>query len=358
MYVSIAVLRTIVGELERQGLAGCATLEAAGLDREILADAGGAVAVGDYARVIEEAIARCENPALGLLAGWHAPTGAAHVLGFVLVSSATLREAIQMFLRYSSLVVEGAEWSFAETEDEARFGFLHPQVSGDVARFEAEMLLTYVFRRIALHFLGRSAPLQEARFAHVEPCWVETYHRIFGCPVSFGAERNELVFHPAALDVSQLHSDTWVCELLKERAEVILRERRSDARLRTRVKDVLKYQLPRGQAQAEDVARAIGLTPRTLRRRLSNLGCTLRELSDEARKELACEGILSPKRSIKDVAYDLGFAEPSAFHRAFKRWTGLTPHQFRLMHSDDDGDADRAGARAASTRESAFPGDA
>ncbi len=356
MYVSIAVLRAIVGELDRQGLSGEAVLEASGLSPQILADPGGAVAVGDYAKFVEEAIARCGNPALGLLAGWHAPTGAAHVLGFVLVNSTTLRDAIHMFQRYSSLIMEGAEWTFAEADAEARFGFVHPHVSGDVARFEAEMLLTYVLSRIGLHFIGRQARLFEARFAHSEPPWADTYRRIYDCRVTFGAARNELVFDPEFLDITQLHSDAWVCELLKERAELLLRERRSDDRLRTRVKDVLKYQLPRGQSQAEDVARAIGLTPRTLRRRLSNLGCTLRELSDEARKELACEGILSPKRSIKDIAYDLGFAEPSAFHRAFKRWTGLTPQQFRATHRASE--AASPSTPPAAARESAHPSEA
>jgi AraC-like DNA-binding protein len=91
--------------------------------------------------------------------------------------------------------------------------------------------------------------------------------------------------------------------------------------------------MPSGDTQADAVAREVGLTTRTLRRKLSLLGCTLRELSDEARQELACHALSAPDRSIKDVAYALGFAEPSAFHRAFKRWTGLTPHQFRSQQA-------------------------
>jgi AraC-like DNA-binding protein len=329
MYVSIAVVRAVVGELERQGLSGEAVLNECGLDPRLLADAGAEIPVGDYARVVEAVIARAPDRASGLLAGLHAPTGAAHVLGFVLVNSRTLRDAIVMFQRYAALLLEGAEWTFRESEEETSFGFVHPHVAGPVARFEAELVLTYVLARIGLHFLGPNARVERVRFVHAEPAWSDVYARVFRCPVEFGAARNELVFDRAFLDVVQLHSDAWVCELLRDRAELLLRERRSDDRLRGRVKDVLKYRLPLGDAQADVVARELGLTARTLRRKLSHLGCTLRELSDEARRELACHALRSPERSIKDVAYELGFAEPSAFHRAFKRWTGLTPHQFR-----------------------------
>jgi AraC-like DNA-binding protein len=329
MYVSIAVVRAIVGELERQGLSSEAVLSECGLDPRLLADPGTEIPVGDYARIVEAVIARAPDPAFGLLAGLHAPTGAAHVLGFVLVNSRTLRDAILMFQRYASLLLEGSEWSFLESSEEASFGFVHGHVAGPVARFEAELVLTYVLARFRLHFLGPNARLERVRFVHPEPAWSDVYARIFRCPVEFGAARNELVFDRDFLDVVQLHSDAWVCELLRDRAELLLRERRSDDRLRGRVKDVLKYRLSSGDTQADAVAREVGLTTRTLRRKLSLLGCTLRELSDEARRELACQALRSPDRSIKDVAYELGFAEPSAFHRAFKRWTGLTPHQFR-----------------------------
>jgi AraC-like DNA-binding protein len=333
MYVSIAVVRAIMGELERRGLSSAAVLAECGVDPGLLADAGAEIAVADYARIVEATIACAPEADFGLSAGRNAPTGAAHVVGFVLVSSRTLREAITMFQRYASLLFEGSEWTFVESEDEARFGFVHPHVAGPVARFEAELVMSYVLTRISLHFLGPNARLERARFAHPEPSWGEAYARTFQCPVEFGASSNELVFDRACLDVIQLHADAWVCELLRDRAERLLRERRSDDRLRGRVKDVLKLRMPSGDTQADAVAREVGLTTRTLRRKLSLLGCTLRELSDEARQELACHALCSPDRSIKDIAYALGFAEPSAFHRAFKRWTGLTPHQFRSQQA-------------------------
>jgi AraC-like DNA-binding protein len=329
MYVSVAVVRAILGEIERQGIASDWVLEASGLSSDRLADPAAQLPIAEYKRLVEEVIARSAIPASGLKAGWHAPTGAAHLVGFILVNSRTLRDAIRMFMRYSPLVLEDAEWTFLEGEEDASFGFVHPHVSGDVARFEAEMILSFVLTRVGLHFLGPGSRLREARFAFPEPAWSEAYRCTFGCPIVFGAERNELVFDRRYLDVAQLHADASFCQLLCERAEVLLGDRRSDQRLKSRVKDVLKYKLPIGQVQADDVARELRITPRTLRRKLGVLGCTLRELFDEARKELACDAMRRPEQPIKDLAYDLGFAEPSAFHRAFKRWTGITPQQFR-----------------------------
>lgn len=342
MYVSIAVVRAVLAELERQGVPSDGVLRSCGITPEQIADPSGQLPVAEYSAIVETSLATSTRASFGLKAGWHAPAGAAHLLGFVLVNSVTLRDAIGMFNKYGALVIEDASWSLIEEGDEARYCFSHPHVSGAVARCEAEMVMTFALTRVGLHFLGPGTRLREARFMHAAPPWREKYDGLFGCPIVFGAPSNELVFDRAYLDVKQLHGDASFCHLLCDQAESLLRERRSDGRLRSRVKDVLKYQIPIGQAQADDVARALCIAPRTLRRKLGVLGCSLRELFDEARMELACAAMQRPEQPIKDLAYDLGFAEPSAFHRAFKRWTGITPQQFRMQ--DTIASAKRRGA--------------
>jgi AraC-like DNA-binding protein len=334
MYVSNALIRAVVTELEREGVDGDELFEAAALDPKSLADPGGDLSIEDYVRLVSTAIERAPDPAFGLKAGWHAPTGAAHVVGFALVNSRTLRDAIQTFLRYSSLIMEGAAWSLTESSGMARFGYTNALVEGEVARFEAELVMSFLLARFGVPFIGTRAELEAACFCHPAPPWVEVYERVFPCELHFEAEQNELVFARAYLDVPQLCSDEWIFELLRERADTLLRARHSDERLAERVKDLVKYQLGLGQLDASLVAQELGVSPRTLRRRLSGLGCSLRDLYDETRKELACAALTRSDRSIKEVCYGLGFSEPSAFYRAFKRWTGLTPQQFRASSAE------------------------
>lgn len=329
MNVSIALVRAVLAEVERQGISSAEIVRLAGIEPSVFADPGGHLPIPRYTRLVRAAIERSIDPAFGLHAGRKAPTGAANVVGYVLVNSGTLREALEMFLRYGSLLMEEATFSFRESGSEASFGFVHPGMPSDVERFEAELVLSFGLVRFGRHFVGPRAELREVRFRHAAPPWVEVYERVFQCPVAFEREENELVFDRDYLDVRQYHSDSWIFELLRERADSMLRARKGDDRLVERVKELLECQIGVGSLDAGAVARGVGLGARTLRRRLADAGFSLRGLHDEARREIACEGLRATHRSIKDVAYELGFSEPSAFHRAFKRWTGLTPQQFR-----------------------------
>ncbi len=335
MNVSIALVRAVLAEVERQGVSSADVVRRAGIDEGAFADPGGHLPLVPYARLVRTAIERADDPALGLHAGRKAPAGAASVVGYVLVNARTLRESIELFLRYGCLLMEAATFSFRESDDEAAFSFAHPGLPSDVARFEAELVLSFGLARFGRHFLGPRAQLRAARFRHPAPPWAGVYDRVFQCPIEFEAAENELVFDRDYLDVTQHHSDAWIFELLRDRADSMLRARKADDRLIERVKELLKCQVGISPLDARAIARDVGLGARTLRRRLAEAGYTLRGLHDDARRELACDGLRASDRSIKDVAYGLGFSEPSAFHRAFKRWTGLTPQQFRAAEGPE-----------------------
>ena len=135
------------------------------------------------------------------------------------------------------------------------------------------------------------------------------------------------------MDLPQLLGDERVFHLMRARAEQMLIERSAPDRLPERVRDLLRYEQDLSNVDAARIARRLGMTLRALRRRLGELGSPLSALLDEVRNELACESLKDPDASIKHVAERLGFSEPSAFHRAFKRWTGFTPAQWRAQHT-------------------------
>jgi AraC-like DNA-binding protein len=330
VYLSINIVRAIVDELLRQGLTLEAIYAETGLTAAELADANHRLPMDRGTRVVAAATKISRTDALGLRVGATAPIGALHVVGHILTSCANMREAVQMFLRYHALVFEGGGFRLVERGEEGRFIYEHPFAGSRYERFAAEVSLTAVLR-MGVQLSGSEKRPEEVRFRHGPPGYLDEYERVFGCPVRFGQPANEIVFKRRLLDQQQLHRDELLCELLRERADQLLADTRATERLAERIIDGLKLQLQLGEAAPERVAHRLGMTLRSLQRRLQQSSLSLSRLIDEARREVACASLRRPDVAIKDIAHKLGFSEPSAFHRAFKRWTGMTPARFREL---------------------------
>jgi AraC-like DNA-binding protein len=328
MYLSINIIRAVIDELVHQGFALSEICEHTGLSPTELADANQRLTIERSTHVIAAASRLSRTPALGLRVGCNAPIGALHVVGHILTSSANMREAVELFLRYSSLVWEGGGFRLVEHGDEGRFIYEHPFEGSRYERFAAEVSLTVVLR-MGLRISGSDKRPNEVRFRHPKPEYAGEYERVFCCPVQFDAGANEIVFNRRLLDLQQLHRDELLCELLRARADELLANANDTERLAERIVEGLKFQLQIGDTDTSRVAQRLGMTMRSLQRRLQASSLSLSRLIDEARRAVACASLRRRDVAIKDLAHRLGFSEPSAFHRAFKRWTGMTPAQFR-----------------------------
>jgi AraC-like DNA-binding protein len=328
MYLSINIVRAIVDELVRQGFELNAVCTQIGLTTTELADANLRLPIDRGTHVVAAATKISKTEALGLRVGTTSPIGALHVVGHILTSCANMREAVQFFLRYSALVFEGGGFRLVEHGDEGRFIYEHPFEGSRLERFAAEVSLTAVLR-MGLQLTGLDKRPDEVRFRHAAPAYLDEYQRVFGCPVRFAQPANEIVFPRRILDLQQLHRDDLLCELLRERADQLLADANATEKLAERIIEGIKLQLHLGDAEPARVAQRLGMTLRSLQRRLQASSLSLSRLIDEARREVACSALKQPDVAIKDLAHRLGFSEPSAFHRAFKRWTGMTPSRFR-----------------------------
>src|SRR5262245_27172255 len=221
MFLSINIVRAIVEELLRQGLTMEAICARAAIDPVELADAAHRLPFERGTHVVASALEMTPAPEIGLRVGESAPLKALHVVGHLLASSATMREAVQLFLRYSTLVWEGGHFSLAEDGQVARFVYEHPLPGAKLERFAAEVSLTVVLR-LWLQITGPDTRPIELRFRHADPGYTEEYERIFRCPVRFSQPVNELVFDRSLLDLPQLHRDELLCELLREQADRLL----------------------------------------------------------------------------------------------------------------------------------------
>jgi AraC-like DNA-binding protein len=328
MRVSIVVVRAILAELRRRGIASEQLLSELRLDQVALLDLHTRVSFEQVDQLVMRAIALTGDEGLGLTIGSRSPDNMLQILGHLIVASRTMREAQAVFHRYAVLVAEGVTWGLHEQGKLAAFSYECPIGTAATTRFGAECVLLFA-ARIGSQFAPDpdKRPL-EVSFQHEAPSYADRYLRLFGCPVHFGRPRNEIVFSQRLLDIPQLHADATVCSALRDTAERLLRDVNSPRSVAERIRLQLHYQPNLAAVDVAHMARSVGLTRRSLRRRLADEGVSLSGLIDEERCRVACSELACVDASIKQVAERVGFSEPSAFHRAFKRWTGMTPLQY------------------------------
>ena len=199
---------------------------------------------------------------------------------------------------------------------------------GDACRHDCEMTLA-----IAVSFARRVTGVdwtpREVSFRHSRPQSVAEHERIFRSPVRFGRPSNELIFDSSLLALPMAKADAGLCAILDRHARELLAKSPRRGGLAERVRRLLGEALNGGDPRQEAVSQKLGISVRTLQRRLSEEGTSHQDLLDEVRSELSRRYLQESKLAICEVAYILGFSEPSAFHRAFRRWTGVTPKEFR-----------------------------
>lgn len=166
-------------------------------------------------------------------------------------------------------------------------------------------------------------------FRHPEPAETGEHRRIFGCQPNFGAGMNAIVLDRDLLQLPIVKADPGLCAVLDRHAEELLARYPRQDLLINRVRSALRDEMNGGDPSLERIAAQLGMSGRTLQRRLRDLHTSHQELLDQMRRDLAVRYMQEPEMAICEIAYLLGFSERSVLHRAFKRWTGKTPSEFR-----------------------------
>ncbi|HYY42110.1 MAG TPA: helix-turn-helix domain-containing protein, partial [Pyrinomonadaceae bacterium] len=170
-------------------------------------------------------------------------------------------------------------------------------------------------------------------FQHPQPADTTEHRRIFRAPVHFDQPRNELVLDRALLALPLARADAGLCALLDRHAQELLARLPQRDDTTAQVRRLLSDALSGGDPNIAAVARQLGLSARTLQRKLRAEGTSYQDLLDLMRRDLARRYLQERDMAVCEVAYLLGFSGPSAFHRAFRRWTGVTPKEFRQAKS-------------------------
>jgi AraC-like DNA-binding protein len=318
--VSVVLVRPVMAALDRSHLA--AFYAATDLTPELIADDDARITPAQFCVAWGELVRRTK-PDIALAIADAMPPGAFGIVEYVCRSAPTVGDALRRWVRYLNLLddavvvglaVEGDRaYLRVEVESEAPAPGAHELCFALVAQ-RSRQLSAVPFRIAAVEFVHRGDP--------------ETYRRWFDAPVVFGAPINQIVLPATALDASLVSSDPQLLAILTRAADELSARAPADASLQAQVARVLRDGLRADEGHVEHVAKRLGMTTRSLQRRLKDEQTSFNLVREQVRRDLT-ERYLAEKLSIAEISFLLGFSEPSAFFRAFKRWTGLTPIEAR-----------------------------
>jgi AraC-like DNA-binding protein len=182
--------------------------------------------------------------------------------------------------------------------------------------------------------VGRRIPLLEARFRCAEPPAAHEYRLMFCDHMTFGQGESYVDLSPAFLDLPVIQTGKSVKPFLRDAPGSFVVKYRNPGSLAARVRKLLRALPMAGWPAADQMAARLHVAEATMRRRLKQEGYTYQSIKDDLRRDIAIGELQDTDRTIADIAAAVGFAEPSAFHRAFRKWTGMRPTDYRLARAD------------------------
>ncbi len=268
------------------------------------------------------------DPAIGVRVGLEiAHRGRRSVDMYIALYSGTLRDLVANAERFAKLSDDRGHVQLIETGALATARIYrdggYPRANGYVESLFAAGVCNLKQRVPGFR-------LSQVRLRRLRPADPSAYVDAFGIMPMFGAASPELSFSRDLLDVPLAGADIALAELLKEYASELVRKVPAIDPLLYAVQAALSEGLERGQVGLATIARATGTSARTLRRRLANMGTSFQEQLDSVRYDRAAQQLRVGQESVARIAERLGFASTTAFQRAFRRWTGMTPSAFRL----------------------------
>lgn len=324
--VFAGVTRGLLSSAERVALSREALLTRAGLDPEELESPDGQIPQERHLALWRLIGARSQDPCFGLHHGESMTLGHIGAAGYAASSSPTLGAALSSVDRYSRVLTEFLESSYCRRQAGPGMVMTLPscRLSDDMADAAVASDVS-----LARYLTGRHIRPREVWLQRRRPAQRTEYERIFDCPILFDHRHNAVLFEPETLDLPLPSADPLLVLYIDRAFRANLAFRPSHGGLYVELESAVLEQLAQGDVRIEQVAPRLGMSARTLQRRLKDRGLEYQGLLDTIRQRLAMELLGNRRVSIKEICYRLGFSEPSAFRRAFKRWTGQSPAAYR-----------------------------
>jgi AraC-like DNA-binding protein len=322
--LSVRSVRLLVDAVDQRAVSRACFLAAARLDPEQLDAVEGRVPSAKYYRLCELALDMTGDPALGLHTLKFVRPDSVDLVGHLVAHASTVRKALDSLLRLHKLVGDRCRFRLIETDRHVTLRYECPDgLSERARRFVAEMQMTGIYR--LFRYFARNARPLEVSFEHDPPAYRSEYTRIFKGAERFGRPFTAIVFDRRWLDAPRRYRDEELHGTLYELAQNRVARLGRQPSCVDEMREVIASSPGPGKLGMAAVARALGVSTRTLRRRLTAEGTSFEAVVNDALATRARRLLIVEKRTIQETAYHLGYSDRCAFHRAFKRWTGTTP---------------------------------
>ncbi|OWV98880.1 hypothetical protein ATY79_18760 [Rhizobium sp. R693] len=324
--VRVFVLQAIIQNLPSTGTHLKALLIRHGLSNARIGDPNARLDMRDYFEFFEDAARTFEDQTLGARLGFALRPGDLWPIGLLLMQASSIGSALSYYARYATAFQTATTFSVQIAPEGLMCSY---RVYADIRptslfRQDSEFTLACICGQLRTAFDNNWRPL-EVRFEHASSGNESALQRIFGAPVRFNQARNCIVIDRRDADRQYRVEDREFINILNQHMASIIAASSTEVSATEQVKALVSVRLGLASVELPDLATEMGMTPRTLQRRLSEEKTSLRAILRDYREQLATAYLAQGNMSVEDISAALGYAEATAFSRAFKTWTGSSP---------------------------------
>lgn len=325
--ISVRFARAVLKQTVQHGLDPIALLRKNRISPRLLLEDEARISVERFADLQVSTMLALQDEALGY-ASRRMPIGSWSMMCHAVIGSATLGQALSRFSRFYQLFEFGLHPVMTTDGDRTRLCLQQLDVDDSASSYYSELILSNS-QRFANWLVQEQLPLHQVSLKQPPVARREEYHQVFmGNPVQFEQESAALVYSTSLMEKPLRQNEASLRHFLRHPALFMLTQQFATDSWTARVRDILRQKMD-GMPELNEVAALLDLHPQTLRRRLAGEGTSFMDIKNRLRRDTALHFLGKQGLSIEEIAHRAGFSESSAFIRAFKGWTGVTPYGYR-----------------------------
>lgn len=329
--VPVIFVESLLANAIKQDMDIMPLLDKAGIPRNLLSNNKNRVSLAMFAKLSRATYKAMQDESSGY---YPSPQklGTFSVMVRYAAGGNNLQQAAERVIEFNSILNTGMTLSLVDINQQHVAIRVHTDPEMNYTSWIYESLFIILHRTLCW-LTGTHFMLQQVNMDFSAPSYVEEYHFLFGCPVSFDKKHTEFIFKRKDLNLGVNKNEDALDTYLARAPFDLLHMPRNEKSYAEKVRRCVKSNLP-NVPEYERIAELLNIHPQTLRRRLKREGCDYRQIRNELIRDMALSHLRRDELEIKQISYALGFSEPSAFIRSFKRWTGTTPNQYRKKNKE------------------------